>query len=331
MGNFYTNIVLRDGNVDAVAATLDYMKRRSYVAATATATIVFDEAGDNQDLDELERLAALLSRQHGPAFAVCNHDDDVLWYALAVAGQVVDRYNSLPSYFDEGTDEPSGGNAESLCTAFERSDRRADVDALLRRRHADVGVEIDRHLDLCRLLDLPTESVGMGYTYVSSGEFASATGILKAAGGAPAPSGGASSSRGPQLAGTPARVLAEDIAALLRSEIAIPDRFAQVLGSGRVNAMLALERLKGYIASNRLIAAGPPIMVTGDAFTEEVLGGRNLRFGALTHTFCERFGVPPLTDDEKRAMDAGDPVFLRHQSDALTRVMEQRQRDVGRS
>ncbi|HEY2852988.1 MAG TPA: hypothetical protein VGJ18_09100 [Gemmatimonadaceae bacterium] len=110
MGNFYTNIVLRDDDVDAVATTLDGMKRRSYVASAATATIVFDEASDNQGLGEIERLAALLSRQHG------------------------------------------------------RSERRADVAALLRRRHAEVGLEIDRHLDLCRLLDLPTESVGLGYT-----------------------------------------------------------------------------------------------------------------------------------------------------------------------
>jgi hypothetical protein len=122
----------------------------------------------------------------------------------------------------------------------------------------------------------------------------------------------------------------EDIAALLRSEIDIPPRFSHVLGRGRVNAMLALERLKGYIASNRMIAAGPPTSVTGDAFTEEVLGVRDLRFASLTHVFCQRFGVPPLTDEEKTAMAAGDGAFHRRQADALVRVIEQRERDVGR-
>ena len=331
MGNFYTNIVLRQDDVDAVATALERMKRRAYVASASKVTIVFDEAGDKQDLDELERLAALLSAQHGPAFAVCNHDDDVLWYALAIGGRVVDRYNSLPSYFDEGGDDPEGGDAERLCAAFGRSERRAEVDALLRRRHAEIGLEVDRHLALCRLLDLPTESVGLGYTYVSQGEFASATGVLKAVGGAPEAGAETHSPQRAHLAGTPAGVLVEDIAALLRSEIEIPASVSHVLGKGRVNAMLALERLKGYIAMHRMIRVGPPATVNGDAFTEEVLGVRDLHFSALTRVFCQRFDVPPLTEEEKTAMVSGDPAFHRSQSEALTRVIEQRQRDVGRS
>ena len=330
MGNFYTNIVVRDDHLDAVAATLERRKRRAYVAAASKYTIVFDEACDHQDLDEIERLATLLSAQHGPAFGVCNHDDDVLWYALAVGGRVVDRYNSLPSYFDEGGDDPEGGDAERLCTAFGRSDRRADVDALLRRRHKEIGLEVDRHLDLCRLLDLPTESVGLGYSYVSQGEFASETAVLKAVGGAPEPAAETSSPQHGNLEGTPAALLAEDIAALLQSEIEIPSRFSHVLGSGRTNAMLALERLKGYIAMHRMIRVGPPTTVSGDAFTEEVLGVRDLHFSNLTRVFCERFAVPPLSEEEKRAMASGDAAFLRRQSEALTSVIAQRQRDAGR-
>ena len=331
MGNFYTNIVLRDDDVDAVAAALERMKRKAYVAGASKFTIVFDEVCDKQDLEELQRLAAKLSGQHGPAFAVCNHDDDVLWYGLAVGGRVVDTYNSFPSYFDEGGEDPEGGNAERLCAAFGRSERRADVDALLRRQHSEIGLEVDRHLDLCRLLELPSESVGLGYTYVSQGEFASETGVLKAVGGAPEADAETDSTNHPHLDGTPAGILAEDIAALLRSEIEIPPRFSPVLGSGRVNAMLALERLKGYIAMNRMLRVGPPTMVNGDAFIEEVLGVRDLHFSKVTRVFCERFRVPPLTEEEKNAMQSGDAEFLRRQSDAFTMVIEQRQRDVGRS
>lgn len=330
MGNFYTNIVLRDDDVDAVAAELERTRRRAYVAGTSKFTLVFDEACDKQDLEELQRLAAKLSGQHGPAFAVCNHDDDVLWYALAVGGRVVDKYNSFPSYFDEGGDDPEGGDAARLCAAFGRSERRADLEALLRRRHSEIGLEVDRHLDLCRLLDLPSESVGLGYGYVSQGEFASETGVLKAVGGAPEPGGETRSPTRSHLAGTPAGILAEDIAALLRSDIEIPPGFSRVLGSGRVNAMLALERLKGYIAMNRMLRVGPPTMVNGDAFIEEVLGARDLHFNNLTRVFCERFRVPPLTEEEKTAMASGDAEFLRRQAEALTLVIEQRQRDVGR-
>ena len=330
MGNFYTNIVLREDDVDAVAAELERMRRKAYVAGASNFTIVFDEVCDKQDIKELERLAAKLSGQHGPAFAVCNHDDDVLWYALAVGGRVVDRYNSFPSYFDEGGEEPEGGDAERLCAAFGRAERRTEVEALLRRHHSKIGLEVDRHLDLCRLLELPSESVGLGYTYVSQGEFASETGVLKAVGGAPHPSAETHSPQRAHLAGTPAGNFAEDIAALLRSEIEIPPSFSRVLGNGRVNAMLALERLKGYIAMNRMLRVGPPTMVTGDSFIEEVLGVRELHFNNLTRVFCERFRVPPLTEEEKTAMASGDAEFHRRQTDALTMVIEQRQRDVGR-
>jgi hypothetical protein len=181
-GNFYTNIVPRDADSDAVAVTVGRMNRRAHVAGASTATIVFDEACDRQDLEEFERLARKLSGPHGPALAICNHDDDALWYALAIDGRIIDRYNSFPSYFDEGGDVPAGGDAERLCAAFGATKRADNVGALLRRQHADVGLEVDRHLELCRLLDLPRESVGMGYGYVESGEFAGEPGKLKAIG-----------------------------------------------------------------------------------------------------------------------------------------------------
>lgn len=159
MGNFYTNIVLRDKDADAVAASMTEMNRRAYVSPTSLGTIVFDERCDTQDLEELERLARQLSRRHGPALAVCNHDDDVLWYALADGGRVLDRYNSFPALFDESTDEPTGGDGSQLCESFGATARTSDVRALLRQTHSDFGLEIDRHAELCRLVGLPMESV----------------------------------------------------------------------------------------------------------------------------------------------------------------------------
>jgi hypothetical protein len=94
--------------------------------------------------------------------------------------------------------------------------------------------------------------------------------------------------------------------------------------------MLALERLKGYMATHRLLVVGPPMMVRGDAVTETVLGVRDLPFGALNRVFGERFGVPPLTDAEKAAARSGDAKYLRGQTEAMERVLDQRQRDVGR-
>lgn len=337
MGNFYTNIVLRDKDAAAVSATLGTMGRRAYVAASNAGTIVFDERCDTQDIEALERLARELSRRHGPALAVCNHDDDVLWYALAAGGHTLDRYNSLPSFFDEGTDEPAGGDAALLCESFGARERTPDVSALLRQMHADVGFEVDRHAELCRLVGLPMESIGMGYRYVSQGEFSNAGGVAPTPiGGAPAldagsvPGRAAAPSLGPmaELAGTPAGEIAFAFYALLRSEVDVPTHLAGVLGAGRVNALLVLERLKRYIAVNRLLVVGQPIVIRGDAFVEDVLGLRELPFTTLTRAFCERFGVSPLTAAERAAFESPSQEFARRYTDAMMHVLEQLEMDV---
>jgi hypothetical protein len=339
MGNFYTNIVLRDNDADAVIASLGAMGRRAYVAATENATIVFDERCDTQDVEELERLARELSRQHGPALAICNHDDDVLWYALAADGRAIDRYNSFPSYFDEGGDAPVGGDAARLCQAFGVLDHTSEVHALLQRNHSDIGFEIDRHAELCRLAGLPMESVGMGYGYVSRGEYSNAgAAAVVPVGGAPPVGGarpvdGASASAqsaapvtfgpSPELANTPAGEMVFAFFALARSDIDVPQRFAHVLGDGRVNAMLALERLKMYIATNALIAVGRPALIRADAFVEELLGIRELPFSALVRVFSERFGVEPLTSAEQAAFQSNDQEFGRRHSETMMRILEQ--------
>lgn len=337
MGNFYTNIVLRDKDADAVAVSMAEMDRRAYVSRTTLGTIVFDEQCDNQDLEELERLARELSRRHGPVLAVCNHDDDVLWYALADDGRVLDRYNSFPSLFDEGTDEPSGGDATRLCDSFGASERTGEVDALLRQTRLDFGLEIDRHAELCRLVGLPMESVGMGYGYVSRGEFSNSGGAtLFAVGSAPAldageppkRSGAASFGPPPELANTPAGQLAFAIFALVRSDVEVPASLAHVLGHGRVNAMLVMERLKRYVVKKRLLVMATPAAIRGDAFIEAALGVRDLPFAELTRVFCERFNVRPLTSEERAALDSHDPAFGREISESMARVLEQLQKEA---
>jgi hypothetical protein len=338
MGNFYTNIALREKDAAAVIVSLVEMNRRAYVSATTLGTIVFDERCDTQDLDELERLARELSRRHGPALAVCNHDDDVLWYALADGGRLLDRYNSFPSFFDEGSDEPSGGDGTRLCESFGTTGRTAEVDALLRQPHSDVGFEVDRHAELCRLVGLPMESVGMGWGYVSQGEFSNAGGAIPVAvGGAPALGAGEPTQKRshaaaigppPELANTPAGQLAFAIFAMVRSDVQVPAGLAHALGHGRVNAMLVMERLKRYIVKNKLFVTGPPAAIRGDAFIGEALGVRDLPFAELTGAFCKRFNVRPLTSDEHAALDSHDPAFARETSEAMARVLEQLQKET---
>lgn len=56
MGNFYANVTLRTSSIDDVRAALEALKRRAFLAERDGATVVFDEAVDAQDLDEIQRL-----------------------------------------------------------------------------------------------------------------------------------------------------------------------------------------------------------------------------------------------------------------------------------
>lgn len=173
----------------------------------------------------------------------------------------------------------------------------------------------------------------MGYGYVSRGEFSNAGAApVVPVGGAPPLDGVAASARSappvtfdpsPELANTPAGELVFAFFALTRSDIDVPPRFAHVLGDGRVNAMLALERLKLYIEANALIAVGPPIVIRADALVEAMLGVRELPFSALMRVFSERFGVQALTPAERAAFQSNDQDFGRRQSETMMRILEQ--------
>ena len=171
MGNFYANVALRTSDIEAVVRTVTALDRHAYVAREGDVTYVFDEQCDEQDLEDLERLAIALSKELAcVALGACNHDDDVLVMLLAERGALTDRYDSNPGYFDGAPSPPSGGDAERLCRAFGVPNKVDEVEDLLRRRNDDVGPEVGRHAALCQLLGL-SERLGIqGYRYLSQGE-----------------------------------------------------------------------------------------------------------------------------------------------------------------
>lgn len=174
MGNFYTNYTLRGPTQREVAAAL--------AGRTAVVTpkkrgcvVVFDEASEQQDPETIGSLAGDLARQFRcPVLAVMNHDDDIFWYQLYVAGALEDEYDSCPEYFDPDAEpaHPKGGDADKLCAAFE-SDEVDEVSAILRRSSLDdegYTFEVERHEELVRALGLPDYGVGLGYEYLANGE-----------------------------------------------------------------------------------------------------------------------------------------------------------------
>jgi hypothetical protein len=170
MGNFYVNYTLRNTTQQAVMLAL-HGRCAAVSPLNNGCLVVFDEASDEQDISVIESLASELSAGLRCAvLVVMNHDDGVLWYLLYEAGELVDEYESAPSYFDPDAEptEPDGGDARLLCTAF-GVDSVGTVEAILRKPALGDGgynSESDRHRDLVNALNLPDVALGTGYSDV---------------------------------------------------------------------------------------------------------------------------------------------------------------------
>jgi hypothetical protein len=335
MGNFYANHAVATGDTHAVADALDSRGRRAYVAGTSGITFVYDERCDAQDLDELRRVAELLSRDCGaPVLAACNHDDDVLWLALAEDGRVVDVYESRPGYFEGEDVPPRIANVKRLCLAFGVASAAAEVERLLAKSHATFIVEVDRHRALLRALGIESDAGLFGYRYVSQGELTGVADIeeLHSVGGAAAaPSGrpSAESIRPDSEApggrgdiGSPelAREIRHAAAALSLSEIDLPDGFEAVFGSGRVNGFIAFSRFQRYVAEHSVVDAVAP---GGPAFRFDALVARLLRvdgsaMAGLVPAFMTRLRVwEPLSPDVRADIEADAPDIQARMAEAL--------------
>src|SRR6185312_2270692 len=86
MGNFYVNYTIRDVTQVELAAVM--AGRRAIVSPESNGeVVVFDKASDRQDQKQITWLGAKLSGDLRRAvLRVLNHDDDILWYQLHIAG-----------------------------------------------------------------------------------------------------------------------------------------------------------------------------------------------------------------------------------------------------
>jgi hypothetical protein len=337
MGNFYANHVVRSDDPDRIVRILEELGRRAYVASSGHVTFVYDERCDAQDPAELRDLATRLSREcRVPVLAVCNHDDDVLTLALGEEGKVVEAYNSFPGYFEDGGDEPLLANIERLCAAFGGSeDRRADVEALLRRPHGDIHFEVERHIALFTLLGLPTALAPFGFQYAAEGELAGAdrSATLRATrnvelsdddDGAPAPPNAmlaAGIQSNPQLV-----AMGEAMLALALSEIETPATLRAAIGDGRANGLVLYMRIMRYITTHRLIEVVPgdsrSPLIRPDPLLAGVVGEDAFPFAGLAQRIVDALGLMSgLTEAERQAMRAGDRSIQARAAAALQDAM----------
>jgi hypothetical protein len=164
MGNFYVNYTLRGVGQSDVAKVL--VGRRARVTPVhKDCVVVFDEASESQDRQEITQLAAKLSKKLScPVLIVLNHDDDILWYRLYVKGNLSDEYDSNPDCF-ESVPKPSGpvgGDAAKLCATF--GGDQAAVEKVLRVSKLGVyAFEFERHAALVEALGISDYAVGTSY------------------------------------------------------------------------------------------------------------------------------------------------------------------------
>lgn len=161
MGNFYTNVTLRTTERDTLIEHMRAKGRSCFVSPTyGDFTVVYDRLSDEQDIADLEGLAAeLSSRFCCSALAVLNHDDDMLWMGLARQGEWLMTYRS---------DRISSGSAWQLAKEFKVVGLLPLVSFLM--RWPIVLFEIWRHGALASVLGIPKVAVGFGYNYLARGE-----------------------------------------------------------------------------------------------------------------------------------------------------------------
>lgn len=335
MGNFYTNLVMRAADLDAVASLLESEGRRAYVAQVGGATFVYDERCDRQNIGELRSLAGIVSRECGiPVLAACNHDDDVLWLALAEDGLVVSVYNSFPAYFDHGGDGPELREVARICAAFGAMERAAELDGLLRTPRAAIGFEFERHQKVARLLGVSPDAAILGYTYVRNGElgYAAPSTDVRCVGGAPIVTTTPNSSSQPVLSEPTFRATQQEpiddvraaMGALALSEVEVPAGLEPLLGEGPVNGLVALGRLQRYIAANGLLdlaAPGGPV-VHPDSLVRLLFEPNDIPYATLIGSFADCIGAwAALTEEERDGIRYGDPAIRARVIEAMGRSL----------
>jgi hypothetical protein len=174
MGWSYTHVALFGPDQQQVAAVL--ADRQVAISPTVNGfTLVADAEFETHQEERITAFGVEVSKRlQCVVMVVSEFDDDVLCYQLIESGEVADKYNSEPDYFDFAAKHvpprgPQGGDAERLCTALKRIDAREQVDRILHKQ--DVGLQApDRHRELAEALGMPVFSVGFDYGALQSGE-----------------------------------------------------------------------------------------------------------------------------------------------------------------
>ena len=170
MGSFYVHFILHYNDADKAASAL--LHRSAFLIRTGTGNILIAEKeAESQSRSMTRSFTRNLSQKlHCPVLSIGNHDDDILWYYLAVNGRITDEYDSFPAYFNktDNSSPPSEGKAKVLCAAFGKRNAARVEEILRKSSDNDDGYLFasDRHKDLAKALGIPAFSVGLGFNNI---------------------------------------------------------------------------------------------------------------------------------------------------------------------
>lgn len=166
----YTNITLLDVDQDEAVT---WLAENGFTAAVTPVvepiTVIFDnvladEADTEEPVEALLKLASEISYELGCAawLVIVDADDAVLIYSLYLDGDLLDSYGV------KGSENPDGGNPETLADTFGAPKRQIKhAKAALNRQIPDPS---ERHLKLIEALMLPSTAVGIGFAEVKAGK-----------------------------------------------------------------------------------------------------------------------------------------------------------------
>jgi hypothetical protein len=178
MGLFYANLTVAGARRDSIIAHLREQGVEAFVSPeTDGLTVVFERKMDEQKTVAIEALGCSLTKAlNCSALAAVLHDDDVLLLWLFLKGEVADRYNSSPAYFDSRSEHlpPEGGDDLLICGAFQKFPQSPRVRRLLRANVLEddlpgVPGEQERHAALAAELGHPPFVARLGYYAIAGG------------------------------------------------------------------------------------------------------------------------------------------------------------------
>src|SRR5664280_2587651 len=98
MGTKYDSLTFRGPSQEQVANCVASMSAHAYISPTMSGLTVAYPERLSSDMDYRKTCRKVSKQLSCPALAAGVFDDDIFYYALYRAGELVDKYNSCPDY-----------------------------------------------------------------------------------------------------------------------------------------------------------------------------------------------------------------------------------------